>query len=102
MARKEKDATPWNEKERTWNEKERTWTAEARCRAQHVDIWAYFLMPDHVHLIAVPQSAGGLGRSVGEAHRRYTRMVNFREGWRGHPWQGTFASFTLDEHGTAG
>jgi len=24
-----------------------------------------------------------LARSIGEAHRRYTRMVNFREGWRG-------------------
>ena len=24
-------------------------------------------------------------------------MVNFREGWRGHLWQGRFASFVLDE-----
>ena len=24
-------------------------------------------------------------------------MVNFREGWRGHRWQGRFASFVLDE-----
>ncbi len=24
-----------------------------------------------------------LARSIGEAHRRYMRMVNFREGWRG-------------------
>jgi len=32
-----------------------------------------------------------------EAHRRYTRRVNFREGWRGHLWQGRFASFPLDE-----
>ena len=34
---------------------------------------------------------------IGEVHRRYTRMVNFREGWRGHLWQGRFASFVLDE-----
>src|SRR4029077_19458416 len=54
-------------------------------------------MPNHVHLIAVPHSADGLGRAIGEAHRRYTRMVNFREGWRGHLWQGRFASFVLDE-----
>ena len=26
-----------------------------------------------------------------------TRMVNFREGWRGHLWQARFASFVLDE-----
>jgi putative transposase len=25
------------------------------------------------------------------------RMVNFREGWRGHLWQGRFGSFVLDE-----
>jgi putative transposase len=67
------------------------------CDAHQVEIWAYCLMPDHVHLIAVPQSADGLGRAIGEAHRRYTRMVNNREGWRGHLWQGRFASFVLDE-----
>ena len=36
-------------------------------------------------------------RAIGEAHRRYTRRVNFREQWRGHLWQGRFASFVLDE-----
>ena len=67
------------------------------CLAEHVAIWAYCLMPNHVHLIAVPQSADGLRRAIGEAHRRYSRMVNLREGWRGHLWQGRFASFVLDE-----
>ena len=57
------------------------------CGAHQVEIWAYRLMPIHVHLIAVPQSADGLCRAVGEAHRRYTRLVSFREGWRGHLWQ---------------
>src|ERR1035441_10066230 len=54
-------------------------------------------MPNHVRLIAVPQSADGLKRAIGEVHRRDTRMVNFREGWRGHLWQGRFASFVLDQ-----
>lgn len=66
----------------------------ARCG---VEIWAYCLMPNHVHLIAVPESEDGLRRAIGEAHRRYTRMVNFREGWRGHLWQGRFASFVMEE-----
>ena len=65
--------------------------------AHQVEIWAYCLMPNHVHLIAVPHSAVGLRRAIGEVHRRYTRMVNFREGWRGHLWQGRFASCVLDE-----
>jgi putative transposase len=54
-------------------------------------------MPNHMHLIAVPQSEEGLRRAIGEAHRRYTRQINFREGWRGHLWQGRFASFPMDE-----
>ena len=54
-------------------------------------------MPNHVHLIAVRESSDGLRRAIGEVHRRYTRMVNFREGWRGHLWQGRFASCVLDE-----
>jgi Transposase and inactivated derivatives len=66
----------------------------ARCG---VEVWAYCLMPNHVHLIAVPNSEGGLRRALGEAHRRYTRYVNFWEGWRGHLWQGRFASFVMDE-----
>ena len=42
--------------------------------------WAYCLMSNHVHLIAVPGTEEALGLAVGEAHRRYTRHVNFREG----------------------
>ncbi len=67
------------------------------CRKHLVEIWAYCLMPNHVHLIAVPETKESLRLAIGEAHRRYTRRVNFREGWRGHLWQGRFSSFILDE-----
>jgi putative transposase len=67
------------------------------CRAAGVAIWAYCLMPNHVHLILVPRDADGLRAALGEAHRRYTRHVNLREGWRGYLWQGRFASFPMDE-----
>jgi len=67
------------------------------CREHGVEIWAYCLMPNHVHLIAVPQSEDGLCRAIGEAHRRYARRINSREGWRGRLWQGRFASFVMDE-----
>jgi putative transposase len=66
------------------------------CERSGVKIWAYCLMPNHVHLIATPETAEGLRRGIGEAHRRYARHVNFREGWRGFLWQGRFASFPLD------
>lgn len=67
------------------------------CLKHKVECWAYCLMPNHVHLILVPSDKVGLKLSVGEAHRRYTRMVNSREGWRGHLWQGRFSSFIMDE-----
>jgi putative transposase len=52
-------------------------------------------MPNHVHLIGVPTAEDALARALGEAHRRYTRYINSREGWRGHLWQERFASFVL-------
>ena len=69
----------------------------AWCGQERVDIWAYCLMPNHVHLIAVPGSERGLARAIGEAHRRYTMRVNQRENWRGYLWQGRFSSYPLDE-----
>ena len=70
------------------------------CGRCGVEIWAYCLMPNHVHLIAVPASETSLRQAIGEAHRRYTRHINFREGWRGCLWQGRFASFVMDEKHT--
>jgi putative transposase len=70
------------------------------CGRFGVEILAYCLMPNHVHLIAVPSTEEALRRAVGEAHRRYTQKINQREGWRGYLWQGRFASFVMDERHT--
>jgi putative transposase len=67
------------------------------CRFCGVAVWAYCLMPNHVHLTLVPDHEGGLRRGLAETHRRYTQRINFREGWRGYLWQGRFASFAMDE-----
>lgn len=65
---------------------------------QHqLKIWAYCLMDNHIHLIVIPSVESSLMRGIGETHRRYTRFINFREGWKGYLWQGRFASFPLDE-----
>lgn len=71
--------------------------AREECRRFGVEIWAWCLMPNHVHLIAVPPMATALADAVGETHRRYSRMLNRRMGWRGYLWQGRFASAILDE-----
>jgi putative transposase len=67
------------------------------CRLAHTAVWAYALLPDRVHLILVPRDDDGLRAAVGESHRRYTRTINNREGWRGFLWQGRFASFPMDQ-----
>jgi len=58
---------------------------------------AYCLMDNHVHIIAVPDKEESLAQGFAEAHRRYTRMVNFREKWRGYLWEGRFKSYPLNE-----
>ncbi|WDN88836.1 putative transposase [Desulfosarcina sp. BuS5] len=49
------------------------------CDARGVEIWSYCLMPNQ---IAVPETKESLMLAIGEAHRRYSRMINFRGGWR--------------------
>jgi putative transposase len=66
-------------------------------RKAEVEVWAYCLMPNHVHLILNPQQADGLGRAVGEAHRRYINFINARGRWTGHLFQSRFASVAMDE-----
>jgi putative transposase len=61
-----------------------------------IDIWAYCIMDNHVHLVAVPKHIDSLAKGIGSAHRSYTRMINSREGWRGYLWQGRFLSCPLD------
>jgi hypothetical protein len=43
------------------------------------------------------QQADGLGRALGEAHRRYTNFINARGRWTGHLVQSRFASVAMDE-----
>ncbi|WP_309660605.1 transposase [Sphingomonas sp.] len=69
----------------------------AACAATGTRCLAWCLMDNHVHLILVPQSVDGLRATLGEAHRRYTRRINFREDWRGFLFQGRFASYPMDD-----
>jgi putative transposase len=43
-----------------------------RCAVQ---IWAYCLMTNHVHLVAVPENEDGLRRAIGETHKRYSNLI---------------------------
>jgi putative transposase len=62
-----------------------------------VDIWAYCLMPNHVHLVVIPEEKADLATLFRHVHRHYSRRINFRENWKGHLWQERFHSFVMDE-----
>jgi len=55
------------------------------------------LMPNHVHLVAVPSDKDGLRATFADAHRRYTGYINARLRVTGHLWQGRFGSVVMDE-----
>ena len=69
----------------------------SQCRKQGVACWAYCLMPNHVHLILVPDRKEALGRALGETHRRYSSVVNARLRVTGHLFQSRFGSVVTDE-----
>lgn len=61
------------------------------------EVWAYCLMPNHVHAIVVPADEDGLRRTFGDLHRRYTGFIHARARKTGHLWQGRFGSVAMDE-----
>jgi len=62
-----------------------------------ISIWAFCLMENHVHVIAVPEAKDSFARGFGEVQRRYTLVINTRENWKGFLWQGRFISYPLDD-----
>jgi putative transposase len=69
----------------------------ASCRAAEVDVWAWCLMPNHVHLILVPSDVVGLRRALAPLHRRYAGVIHARRKRTGHFWQGRFGCVVMDE-----
>lgn len=66
-------------------------------KTANVSIWAYCLMPNHVHLILVPETCDGLARLLRKVHSQYALRVNSTRGWKGHLWQERFYSTVMDE-----
>jgi len=60
-------------------------------------LWAYCLMDNHVHHVAVPLKETSLATGIGETHKAYTKIINEREGWEGFLWQGRFRSYPMDD-----
>ena len=67
------------------------------CKAARVAVWAWVLMPNHVHLILVPSDRDGLRRALSRVHRTYAGEIHARLKRSGHFWQGRFGCVAMDE-----
>jgi putative transposase len=62
-----------------------------------MEILAYCLMTNHVHLLVKGHRRDSLSKAIGRTNGRYARWVNDRHGWRGHLWANRYFSTPLDE-----
>ena len=66
-------------------------------RQSSVAILAYCLMPNHIHLIAVPEEEDSLAVCLRRTHGRYSQYSNARRVRSGHLWQKRFYSCAMEE-----
>src|SRR5271156_4525455 len=67
------------------------------CATAGVEVWSWVLMPNHVHLILVPEDEDGLRRALAPTHRKYAGHIHARLKRTGHFWQGRFGCVAMDE-----
>ncbi len=67
----------------------------ARIR-ESIEILAYCLMPNHVHLVCVPPSVIGLSRFMQWLSAQFAKYSNSRNGNTGHVWEQRFYSVPMD------
>lgn len=75
------------------------WLIEYSNRHQ-VEVLAYCLMTNHIHLVLEPFAEDGLQQVLKPLHMRYAQHINRIRGWKGHVWQGRYFSSPLDERYT--
>jgi putative transposase len=71
---------------------------QAYCSQQNVAVSAYCLMPNHVHLVVVPENSDGLHRALRAVHSQYAQRINRMRSLKGHLWQGRYFSSPLDSN----
>ncbi len=62
----------------------------------HLQIWAYCLMNNHVHLLAVPETETSLSRGIGLTNQVYTQYLNRKLHQSGRIWQNRFFSCVVE------
>lgn len=67
------------------------------CREERVQLHAYALMTNHVHLLLTPQSGEGPSRVMKRLGQRYVQYVNRTYRRSGTLWEGRFRSCLVEE-----
>ena len=62
-----------------------------------LDILAYCLMSNHIHLIGIPRTITSIAEVMHIVNTRHTQTVNTEQGWTGHLFQGRYFSTSLDD-----
>jgi putative transposase len=62
-----------------------------------LSLWGYCLMPNHVHLIAVPRTTESMARALGRTHAGYAQYFNLRRVTCGHVWQARYYSCPMED-----
>lgn len=71
-----------------------------QCKEHKLHLWAWCLMSNHVHLLAVPEREDSLARALGRAHAQYAQYWNARRRSCGHVWQARFFSCPMESEAT--
>lgn len=70
------------------------------CQKYRVEILAYCLMSDHLHLVLKPSKAESLAKVLQPLQMKFTKYINKTYNCSGRLWQGRFYSSVLDENHT--
>lgn len=61
-----------------------------------LQVLAYCLMPNHIHLVVIPEEEDSMAVALRRVHGRYAQYANARRLRSGHLWQNRFYSCALD------
>jgi len=67
------------------------------CAAHGVAVWRWVLIPNHVHLVLVPDHVDALRGALSKAHRAYAGRIHAHGKRTGHFWQGRFGYVAMNE-----
>lgn len=61
-----------------------------------LQVWAYCLMDNHIHLLAMPETETALSRGIGLTNQVYTQYLNQKRSQSGRVWQNRFFSCVVE------